>query len=219
MTDATDSRSVEDDPGLDPDPGADADADSGSSAVDPTGAEVHDGTGDDSGGTSLVVRSFLTVVRADSLVLRTYAVVGTLVAAFAAVLVVLAFPGWVANTVGGTATDTFSRGFLLVGGLAVVVPLLAPMLYAARRRREGSEQRRHELLFGLAGYAVVGSLYAALLVSAPADARGTPPDFLAPVVGTLYGLPALTAPAFPATAATLVVVLDRVLPRTPGPNA
>lgn len=171
----------------------------------------NDATGDDAGRYSLVWRSVTAALGSDSYLLRSYALVGTLLAAFVTLLVALAFPGWVARTLYGGGTATFSRAFLLLSGLLVVAPLLAPIVLAARRHRAGTATPGSDFLLAASGYLFVGSLYVALLVSAPPGQRETPPALVAPVVEVLYGLDPVLAVVPPVLAAALVFAVDRVV--------
>ncbi|PSQ17013.1 hypothetical protein BRD00_09560 [Halobacteriales archaeon QS_8_69_26] len=189
------------------------DGTTGSTATTATADARTDATGGDDGPGrySLVWRSVKTALGSDSYLMRSYALVGSLLAAFVVALVALAFPGWVARTLSGGGTATFSRAFLLLSGLLVVAPLLAPLVLAARRHRAGTATPRADLLFAASGYLFVGSLYVALLVSAPPDQRETPPDAIAPAVGFLYGLDPVFAVVPPVLAAALVFAVDRVV--------
>lgn len=148
----------------------------------------------------------------DSALLRSYVVVSALLGALVGVLVVLALPVWILNTVGGSVLATFSRAFLLVGGVILLVALVVPVVVAGRRHaraaanagaRETTSARADDLL-ALSGYLFVLSLYLSLLISAPPGQRETPPALLAPVVEFLYGLPAVLAVAPPLLAMALM---------------
>lgn len=146
--------------------------------------------------------------RSDSLLVRSYAIVGTLLAALVAVLFVQALVVILGRTVGvGGGTFTFSRAFVVVVALAVIGPLLAPMVSTARRHRHGTGGRRTDRRMAALGYVFVGALYLALVVSAPPELRESVNGPFAPVVETLYALPwyvGLLAPAAVALAMWLV---------------
>lgn len=182
----------------------------GSEPADPGAESGSESEDDRTGGYSLVWRSLKVAFGSDSYLLRSYAVVGGLLATLVVVLVALAFPGWVARTLYGGGTATFSRAFLLVSGLLVVAPVLAPVVLAARRHRRGSATRRSDALFALSGYLFAGSLYVALLVSAPPGQREAPPSAVAPVVEFLYGLDPILAVVPPVLAAPLAFLVDRI---------
>jgi hypothetical protein len=172
-------------------------------------AEGDTGTAEDETGRySAVWRSLKVAWGSESYLLQSYALVGSLVALFVAVAVILAFPSWVAGSASGT-TQAFSRAFLLLLGLAVIAPLVAPALFAARRHRNGTATVRRDAVYGLSGYLFVLSLYAALLISAPASLREEPPGVIAPAVEFLYGLDPVYAFVPPALGLAVVVAADR----------
>jgi multisubunit Na+/H+ antiporter MnhG subunit len=189
---------------------AEGEAAGGSEAAETATPEDDAGSREEGTGRySVVWRSVRTAWGSESYLLRSYAVVGSLVALFVAVAVVLAFPSWVAGSASGT-TQAFSRAFLLLLGLAVIAPLLAPALFAARRHRGGTATVRRDALYGLSGYLFVLSLYAALLISAPASMREEPPGVIAPAVEFLYGLDPIYAFVPPVLGLAVVVAADRL---------
>lgn len=163
---------------------------------------------EDTGRYSAVWRSVKVAWGSESYLLQSYAVVGSLVALFVALAVILAFPSWVAGSASGT-TQAFSRAFLLLLGLAVIAPLVAPTIFAARRHRNGTATVRRDALYGLSGYLFVLSLYAALLISAPPSMREEPPAVIAPAVEFLYGLDPVYAFVPPVLGLVVVVAADR----------
>jgi multisubunit Na+/H+ antiporter MnhG subunit len=164
---------------------------------------------EESGRYSAVVRSVRTAWGSDSRLLRAYAVVGSLVALFVTIAVILAFPSWVANSASGS-TQAFSRAFLLLLGLVVVAPVIAPMFFATRRHREGTANTRRDARYGLSGFLFVLSLYVALLVSAPASLREEPPPVVGPAIEFLYGLDPVYAFVPPVLGVALIVAADRL---------
>ncbi|UPV75269.1 hypothetical protein M0R89_04180 [Halorussus limi] len=162
------------------------------------------------GSRSLVVGAFRRAfARTESRLLKTYVLVSALLGALLAVLLLLAFPVWVFETAGGSELATFSRAFLIVVGVLLLVTLVAPVLSAGRRHARGTASARGDLSLALAGYLFIGSLYASLLVSAPPAQRETPPALLAPAVEFLYSLPAAYAVAPPLVAAALILLVHR----------
>lgn len=143
----------------------------------------------------------------DSLLFRSYVVVGGLAILFTSLLVVMGLVqlmGRTAAVAGGTFT--FSRAFFVLVGLLAVAPMLAPVLLVARRRRRGTvASARHDAAFGLLGYLAVLSLYLGLVVSAP--------DPLEPdgggVVGLLNALPDAAGGALPAATVVLLYAVVR----------
>lgn len=155
-----------------------------------------DGVGDDSEYRGLLGAIRYSFGATDSWLMRSYVIVGsvlsTLVAAlFAQGLVVIL--GQTVGVSGGTLT--FSRAFVIVVGLMVVGPLLAPMISTARRHRHGTADRRTDAAVAALGYLVAVALYVALVITAPAELREPVDGALAPVIETLYSLPPTAAVA------------------------
>ncbi len=183
------------------------DGDAGSTTTQTDGDG--ESTDEPEGRYSLIWRSIRTSMGSESRLLRSYAVVGGVLAVLIAVVVVLALPQWVLWSLGGTATVTFSRAFLLVTGLAVLAPLLAPIVVAARRHDRGTATPRGDFLLAASGYLFVLSLYLSLLISAPPGNRDPPPDAIAPVVEALYGLDPVFGLVPPVAGALFVVLVAR----------
>lgn len=140
----------------------------------------------------------------ESRLFRTYAAVGGLLAGLVVAFFVLALVTLVGRTAGATGgTFTFSRAFLLVVMVLVVVPLIAPVLLVARRHRRTASTVTYDRALAVTGYLFVGALYVGLVVSAPAsltdDPGGGP---LGAVVAWLYSLPR-AAGAVPPLVATV----------------
>lgn len=182
-----------------------ADAESRTDSDAPTNADA-----ETTESRSVVVGSFRRAfAETDSWLLKFYVLLSVVLGGLIAVLLLLALPVWVFNTAGGSELATFSRAFLIVGGVLLLVVLVAPVVSAGRRHARGTATRRGDYLLAVSGYLFVLSLYVALLVSAPPDQRGTPPDAIAPAVEFLYSLPAVYAVAPPLLAAALVAVAHR----------
>ncbi|GAB7009362.1 hypothetical protein [Halorubrum trueperi] len=139
----------------------------------------------------------------ESWTMRLYGVVGALAAGLIATVVTLALVVWMGETVGvQSGTFLFSRSLFVVGGFAAVAPLLAPLLFVARRHRRGepvADGYDRKMAYG--GFLFLASLYAGLVVSAPADLRD-PTESV--VLGALYALPR-AAGIVPPMAAAIVV--------------
>jgi hypothetical protein len=139
----------------------------------------------------------------DSWTMRVYGVIGALAAGLIATVVTLALVVWMAETAnvqGGTFL--FSRSLYVIAGFAAVAPLLAPLLFVARRHRRGDPVKAgydRKLAYG--GFLFLSSLYVGLVISAPAELRD-PTESV--VLGALYGLPQI-AGVVPPVAAALVV--------------
>lgn len=145
-----------------------------------------------------------------SRLLRSYVLVGGLVA----LLTILLFTASLISLLAATfrtsgGTFTFSRAFVVVVALAVVGPLIAPVLLVARRHRRSGSTLAYDRAMAGGGYAFLFSLYLALLISAPPSLRETPPAVLAPLVETLYALPRVAGLGPPALAAVFVYLLHR----------
>ena len=147
------------------------------------------GTGDGTYGG--VFGAFPYAFRAsESRLFRSYVVVGGLVAALATVLFAGSVVTILANTFRTTGgTFTFSRAFVVVVALAIVGPILAPVLLVARRHRRGGSGVAYDRALAAGGFGFLLSIYVALVISAPPGAREEPPALIAPVVEVLYDLP------------------------------
>jgi fumarate reductase subunit D len=173
-----------------------------------TGAEPESPQRDES--RSVLVGSFRRAFAdTDSRLLKSYVVVSALLGGVLTLLLLLALPVWIFNTAGGSELATFSRAFLVVGGVLLLVALVAPVVSAGRRHARGTASERADASLALAGYLFVLSLYVSLLISAPPDQREAPPAVLAPAVEFLYSLPATYAVAPPLLGAALVALVHR----------
>jgi uncharacterized membrane protein YuzA (DUF378 family) len=149
--------------------------------------------------------------RSDSWLFRSYAVVGGVAAALVALLVALGLVVLLAATAsarGGTLT--LSRSFYVLVGLAVVAPLVAPVLLAARRHRRGDGDAGYDAAVGAAGYLVLGSLYVGLVATVPESQQADPAGALAPLVRALYDLPPASGAVPPAVATGLLALVHRL---------
>ncbi|MFB6217798.1 MAG: hypothetical protein ABEH77_01245 [Halobacteriaceae archaeon] len=156
--------------------------------------------------------AFPYAVRAsDSWLFRSYAVVGGLVAAFAAAVFAFGLVGLLGSTAGVTGgTFALSRAFFVVVALLVVAPLVAPVLLVARRHRLGYGRPGYDRALAAAGYLFVVALYAALVVTTPPGLREPPSGVLAPLVRALYAAdPALAALPLAVGAASVVIAHRR----------
>lgn len=165
---------------------------------------------DDYGG---VLGAFPYAFRAtDSRLCRSYVLVGGLLTAAVSVLFIAAVIGIIAGTTGGRGGSlTLSRSFFAVVGLFVVVPLVAPVLFVARRhRRNDPVHDRYDAVLSTAGYLFVVALYTGLVISVPPDQQTTPTGMVAPVVSVLYALPQAAGLVPPLVAAALLPLCHRV---------
>lgn len=172
-------------------------------------------TAEDEGSYSGLFGAFPYAFRSsDSRLFRSYVVLG----GFAALLIALTFVLGVVTLIGSTAgagagTFTFSRSFFVVIGLAAVAPVIAPVLFVARRHRRTESDRRYDRTLALAGYGFLGALYLLLVISAPANLRdpvsGSGP--LAATIRFLYDLPRTAGLVPPVVAAAVMYLLHRRL--------
>jgi hypothetical protein len=150
----------------------------------------------------------------DSRLFRSYVVLGGLVTAAVSLLFIAAVVGVIAGTTGGRGGSlTLSRSFFAVVGLFVVVPLVAPVLFVARRhRRRGRDDPAdgpYDAALAAAGYLFVGSLYVGLVISVPPGQQTTPTGALAPLIAALYALPQLAGLIPPFVAAAVILLCHR----------
>lgn len=134
-----------------------------------------------------------------SRLVRSYVAVGALMAVLVTVLFVQALVVLIARSVGVTGgTFTFSRAFFVLVAFVVIGPLLAPILSIARRHRVGRPDEWSDRALAALGYLFIATLYVALVISAPPELREPVDGPLAPMVETLYGVPAYAAVIPPA---------------------
>lgn len=154
----------------------------------------------------------------DSYLLKSYAVVGTLFALFVGLLFALGVLVLLGQT-GRGGMLSFSRSFLLLIGVLLVAPLLAPTLLVARRhRREIDRDRRYDAAVALGGYLFLLAVYAGAVASMPecfsldGELVCRPPaeGLAAPVVEALYAVPQVVAPVFPVVGAALIGAFHRL---------
>lgn len=105
-------------------------------------------------------------------------------------------------------TFTFSRSFFLFVGLLLVAPLLAPVLSVARRHRRTVSSVGYDRALALAAFLFIGSIYLALLTSAPAALREPTQSA---VVGFFYSLPPIAGVVPPLLATLLMYLTHRLL--------
>jgi hypothetical protein len=136
----------------------------------------------------------------ESWTMRAYAALGALAAGFVALVVTLALVVWMGETVSAQGgTFLFSRSLYVVAGLAAVGPLLAPILFVARRHRRGDRvAATYDRWMGVAGFLFLLSLYLGMVISAPEGLRD-PSDSV--ILNALYDLPQIAGFAPPVAAA------------------
>lgn len=126
----------------------------------------------------------------DSWLFKTYAGLGGLLALLVGLVFALGTVYVVGRTLGAAGgTFSFSRAFVVFVGFVVVAPLLAPVLFVARRHRRTGSTRRYDATVAATGYVFVASLYVGLVILTPAERQVSVSGALAPVVEALYALP------------------------------
>lgn len=146
----------------------------------------------------------------ESLLFRSYGILGGLLAGLVAFLFTLSLIGVAASTMqSGSGVFSFSRAFIIFVGMLVVFPLLAPILSVARRHRRAESTVRYDKTFGLAGYLFIVSLYLALVISTPAQQQEQVSGIIAPVVQFFYALPRLAGLVPPTVVALCMYVIHR----------
>ncbi|MFC7019280.1 MULTISPECIES: hypothetical protein [Haloarcula] len=145
----------------------------------------------------------------ESWLFKSYVAVAVLLSLAIALVFVLGLVvllGQSAAVTGGTFT--FSRAFVIVVGLLVVAPLVAPVLLVARRHRRTGSSRRYDRALALSALVFVASLYVGLVASVPPSLQ-EPTD--SAVVGLLYSLPQLAGLVPPILAVGLMYAVHRSL--------
>lgn len=148
----------------------------------------------------------------DSRLFRSYVLLGGLFALLVALLFVFALIVVTFRTLGGGGgTLTFSRAFVLLVGILVVLPLVAPVILVARRHRRSGSDSRYDTALAAGGFLFIGSLYVAVIVSTPPAQQEAPPELLAPVVGFLYSQSRVAGLLPPLAAGLLLLALHQYL--------
>ncbi|MFW5919795.1 MAG: hypothetical protein ACOCSF_06335 [Halanaeroarchaeum sp.] len=181
----------------------------------PTGDDLEGRDDDAYGG---VLGAFPYAIRSsDSWLFRSYALLGGLAVLLAGLvffLGVVTLLGETSVTTSGTLSLT--QAFFVVVALGVIVPLLAPILFVARRHRMGQATVNYDLAMGVAGYAFLASLYVALVISVPPSAQEPTGGVVGPVVEFLYDLPQWAGVVPVGVAAVAILVLHRFAQRRSG---
>ena len=159
--------------------------------------------------------------RSDSRLFRLYAAVGGLLAAALAVFFTFALIVTVASTAtlsGGTIT--FVRSVFILFGFLVVAPLVAPVLFVARRHRRIGGDATYDTWLGAAGVGYLVTLYCGAVASMPAEfevggqgatTRPEPSGVAAPVVEALYAVPEALSWSIPLAGAVVILLAHRRL--------
>lgn len=151
-----------------------------------------------------LVGAYLYAVRgSQSWIFRSYVVASAVVGVYIALLLLLGLISWI-----GSPVAFGERAFLGVIALFLLVPLFAPVLVAARRRRRGVPDTQAERWLALGGFAFVVSIWLAMFISDPSDhAIG---GLLEPAVAWLDALPGAYGLGPPVLATALIVAIVRL---------
>lgn len=158
--------------------------------------------------------------RSESRLFRSYVLFGGLLAVFVAVFFTLALIVVISRTIGGTGgTLTFARSLFVLLALLIVAPLIAPVLFVARRHRRTDSDARYDAVLAATGYLFVGSLYLGAVASMPAEfaldgettTRPEPSGVTAPIVELLYAMPETLSWTIPVTGAVIIYLAHRRL--------
>ena len=157
----------------------------------------------------------------DSRLFRLYVVVGGLLAAVLSLAFLSAFALAIAQSVGLAAggLSSFVRAFVVFVGFLVVAPLVAPVLFVARRHRRVGNDPSYDRALALAGFAFAVSLYLAVVASMPPTfvldgetvSRPPPSGLFAPLVTVLYAIPPVASPVIPAVVAAAGYLVHRAM--------
>lgn len=151
--------------------------------------------------------------RSGSLLFKCYVGVGLLLTLFISVLFALALISLIANTVDATSSGTVSlmRAFFVLVGLLTVLPILAPILFVARRhRRNLGDDVAYDRRLAISGFLFLVSIYLALVVSTPAEQRVAADGALGPILEALYALPSIVGLVPPVVAALVIYWTHRL---------
>jgi len=145
----------------------------------------------------------------ESLLFKSYGVIGGLLAGLIGFMFTLSLVGIVANTTGTAGgVFSFSRAFVIFVGFVVVFPLIAPILSVARRHRRSASTPRYDAAVGVAGYVFFSSLSLALALSIPPEQQE---PTASAVVQLAYDLPAIYGLVPPTLAGGLLYLVHRRL--------
>lgn len=157
--------------------------------------------------------------QSDSRLFRSYVVVSALLGLLFAFLMtgaVLVLVGNTASAPGGSLT--LSRTFYIVVGLLLFLPLVAPVLFVARRHRRGlAVAPDYDAALALAGYLFAFSVYLGGVASMPETfetngevvSRPPPEGLFAPIIEGLYAVPSVASPLVPFVGALVVYAAHR----------
>lgn len=144
----------------------------------------------------------------ESWLFRSYVVLGGALAVLVAVLFLGALVVLIADTGGtGGGTETFVRAFFILVALFVIGPLVAPVLFVARRHRRQGSSRSYDAALAATGYLFALSVYTGILVSTPEAQQPEVSGIVAGVVEPLYELEQPLGLIPPVLAAVAMVIV------------
>jgi hypothetical protein len=158
------------------------------------------------------------VRESDSRLFKLYATVSGLLSTLLAFFFAAAVTVAVSNTLGaGGGTFTFVRSFYVFVALAVVSPIVAPVLFVAREHRRGRGDAGFDRRMALLGFVYFVALYVAAVISMPPEftldgevtTRPDPSGLFAPLVRVFYLMPPLSSILPPALVGVAMYLLDR----------
>lgn len=144
--------------------------------------------------------------RSDSRLFKLYAGVALVLATLVTILFALAVVVLIGDTVdGGDGTISLLRSFFILVGLLVVLPILAPVLFVARRHRRGiGDDVGYDRRLASTGFLFILAVYLGLVISTPPEQQASVDGALGSVLGVLYGLPSIVG-LVPPVVAVLVL--------------
>jgi hypothetical protein len=154
----------------------------------------------------------------ESVVFRFYAALSGLLALLLGFYFAAAITVVVSNTLGAAGGSfTFSRSFYVFVALAVVAPIVAPVLFVAREHRRGRGDDAFDARMAALGFVYLLALYVAAVISIPPSftldgepvTRPAPAGLFAPVVRVLYAMPPVSSILPPIVVAVAMYVVDR----------
>ncbi|MCU4740648.1 hypothetical protein OB955_08130 [Halobacteria archaeon AArc-m2/3/4] len=144
--------------------------------------------------------------RSNSWLFKLYVAVALVLAGLVTIIFVFALIVLIADTVDASdGSISLLRSFFVLVGLLVVLPILAPVLFVARRhRREIGDDTGYDRRLASTGFLFIFAVYLGLVVSTPPEQQTSVDGALGPVLEVLYGLPSIVG-LVPPVVAVLVI--------------